>query len=71
MARERQPQADQLDPLRARVTTAPCVPEIRKSVKEWRQTQYKGASDTTKTLFNSVHRTASFDTFVVLSRLAK
>ncbi len=52
MARKRQPQGDQLDLLQARVTTAPCVPEIRKAVKEWRQAKYKGASDTTKTLFN-------------------
>ncbi|MCL4508640.1 MAG: DEAD/DEAH box helicase family protein [Chloroflexi bacterium] len=34
------------------MTTAPCVPEIRKAVKEWRQAKYKGASDTTKALFN-------------------
>jgi type III restriction enzyme len=36
----------------ARVTTAPCVPEIRKAVREWRKAKYKGASDTTKLLFN-------------------
>ena len=52
MPRRRQPQGDQLDLLQARVKTAPCVPEIRKAVKDWRQTKYKGASDTTKTLFN-------------------
>jgi len=34
------------------VTTAPCVPAIRKAVREWRHTKYKGATDTTKTLFN-------------------
>lgn len=52
MPRKRQPQGDQLDLLQARVTTAPCVPEIRKAVKEWRRAKYKGATATTKTLFN-------------------
>ena len=46
------PTAEQQDLLAARVTTAPCVPEIRKAVKEWRQAKYKGATNTTKTLFN-------------------
>ena len=46
------PQGEQGDLLQARVTTAPCVPEIRKAVKDWRETKYKGASDTTKALFN-------------------
>jgi type III restriction enzyme len=43
---------DQLDILEARVTTAPCVPEIRKEVRKWRDGGYKGASETTKTLLN-------------------
>ena len=47
-----QPQGEQEDLLTARVTTAPCVPEIRKAVKEWRKEKYKGATDTTKALFN-------------------
>jgi type III restriction enzyme len=47
-----QPQGEQEDLLTARVTTAPCVPEIRKAVKEWRAKKYKGATDTTKALFN-------------------
>jgi type III restriction enzyme len=47
-----QPQGEQEDLLTARVTTAPCVPEIRKAVKEWRLKKYKGATDTTKALFN-------------------
>jgi len=34
----------------ARVTTAPCVPPIRKAVAEWREQGYKGATATTKTL---------------------
>ena len=50
--RVRQPQGEQLDLLKARVTTAPCVPEIRKAVEEWRKTKYRGATETTKTLFN-------------------
>jgi type III restriction enzyme len=46
------PQGEQGDLLKARVTTAPCVEEIRKGVKEWRQGKYKGATEATKTLFN-------------------
>jgi len=38
--------------LRARVTTAPCVPPIRKAVAEWRKEKYKGATATTKSLLN-------------------
>jgi type III restriction enzyme len=38
--------------LQARVTTAPCVPAIRKAVAEWRKQKYKGATATTKTLLN-------------------
>jgi type III restriction enzyme len=48
----RQPQGEQQELLAARVTTAPCVPEIRKAVKEWRRSKYKGATETTKTLLN-------------------
>ena len=40
----------------ARVTTAPCVPAIRKAVKEWREKKYKGATDTTKTLLQLLVR---------------
>jgi type III restriction enzyme len=36
----------------ARVTTAPCVPPIRKAVAEWRKERYKGATATTKILLN-------------------
>lgn len=42
----------QEDLLTAKVTTAACVPEIRKGVSEWRKKKYKGATDTTKALFN-------------------
>jgi type III restriction enzyme len=53
VARKARKQPDeQQDLLTARVTTAPCVPEIRKAVKVWRDANYKGATDTTKTLFN-------------------
>lgn len=44
--------AEQESLLTARVTTAPCVPAIRKAVAEWRARRYAGASDTTKTLLN-------------------
>ena len=43
---------EQLDLLQARVTTAPCVPPIRKAVAQWRRDKYKGATSTTKALFN-------------------
>lgn len=53
MARKaRGPGEGQEDLLTARVTTAPCVPEIRKAVKEWRDKGYKGATGTTKALFS-------------------
>jgi type III restriction enzyme len=38
--------------LEARVTTAPCVPAIRKAVAEWRAGRYKGATDTSRQLLN-------------------
>ena len=44
--------ADQTSLLEARVNTAPCVPGIRKSVAEWRDDKYKGATATTKLLLN-------------------
>jgi type III restriction enzyme len=43
---------DQASLLDARVTTAPCVPAIRKAVAEWQDRKYKGATDTTKLLLN-------------------
>ena len=46
------PPGDQPSLLEARVTTAPCVPQIRKAVAEWRDAKYKGATDTTKLLLN-------------------
>ena len=53
MARKAPKQPDeQQDLLTAQVTTAPCVPEIRKAGSEWREKKYKGATETTKSLFN-------------------
>ncbi|MBI4325259.1 MAG: DEAD/DEAH box helicase family protein [Chloroflexi bacterium] len=52
MPRNRQPEANQLDLLEARVSTAPCVPAIRAAVKAWREGGYKGVTDTTKLLLN-------------------
>jgi type III restriction enzyme len=46
-----------------KMTTAPCVPAIRKKVEEWRGGGYSGASDTTLRLlnywFNTDHRLAT------------
>src|SRR5258708_39812790 len=38
--------------LEARVTTAPCVPAIRRAVMEWRGERYKGATKTSRLLLN-------------------
>ena len=50
--RRAEPSPDQESLLDARVTTAACVPAIRKGVEAWRAAHYKGASDTTKALLN-------------------
>lgn len=50
--RTRQSRGEQEDLLKPHVQTAPCVPEIRRAVETWRNSKYKGATDTTKTLFN-------------------
>ncbi len=42
----------QLSLLEPRVKTAPCVPAIRQAVDEWRAANYKGATETTRTLLN-------------------
>lgn len=53
--------------LEAKVTTAPCVPAIRKAVVEWRATKYKGATDTSRLLLNhwfqTDHRRSNADSF--------
>ena len=38
--------------LQARVTTAPCVPALRKAVATWRGEKYKGATETSRLLLN-------------------
>ncbi len=42
----------QLNLLEARTSTAPCVPLLRDAVKQWRETGYKGVTDTTRILLN-------------------
>jgi type III restriction enzyme len=44
--------ADQPSLLEARVTTAPCVPALRRVVAEWRASNYKGATGTSRQLLN-------------------
>jgi type III restriction enzyme len=59
--KKRVPEQDSL--LQARVTTAPCVPGIRKAVGAWRSDQYKGATETSRQLlrhwFDTDHRQAN------------
>lgn len=49
--------------LEVKLSTAPCVPAIRKAVTEWREKGYKGANPTTRTLlsywFKNDHRLAN------------
>lgn len=52
MPRRRQAADDQLSLLDARVTTAVCVPAIRKALTGWREEKYKGATDTSRQLLN-------------------
>lgn len=52
MPRKRTAAPDQGSLLEARVTTAPCVPAVRKAVKDWRDAKYKGCSETTRLLLN-------------------
>ena len=40
------------DLFQAKVTTAACVPAIRKAVESWRASSYKGATSTSKILLN-------------------
>jgi len=50
--RRRRSDVEELSLLDARVTTAPCVPAIRKAVAEWRADRYKGATPTSRLLLN-------------------
>lgn len=52
MPRGKKVPSEQLGLLEVRGKTAPCVPAIRKAVAEWRQDNYKGVTDTTRTLLN-------------------
>jgi type III restriction enzyme len=50
--RKKSTEVEELDLLQARVTTAPCVPALRRAVAEWRDDRYKGASETSRLLLN-------------------
>lgn len=52
MPRRVKPGVDEPSLLEARVTTAPCVPAIRKAVAAWRVARYKGATNTSRLLLN-------------------
>jgi type III restriction enzyme len=52
MPRRAKSTAEQPSLLEARVTTAACVPAIRKAVVEWRGAKYKGATGTSRQLLN-------------------
>ncbi|MBM4428848.1 MAG: hypothetical protein FJ026_00685 [Chloroflexi bacterium] len=67
MPRKKPPPA-QLSLLEPAVKTAPCVPAIRQAVDEWRDRDYKGATQTTRILLNywfrSSHRLPNGRPFV-------
>lgn len=42
----------QLNLLEARTSTAPCVPKIRLAIQAWKDSGYKGVTETTRTLLN-------------------
>ena len=60
MPRTKKPDAQQMALLQVALKTAPCVPAIRQAVQDWRASNYKGATPTTKTLlaywFRTDHR---------------
>lgn len=49
-------QQDLLD-VAVQLHTAPCVPALREAVKQWRSTDYKGATETTRLLLNHWFKT--------------
>ena len=51
MPRHKAPES-QLSLLESRVKTAPCVPAIKEAVNDWRASNYKGATETTRILLN-------------------
>ncbi len=52
MPRKSKSSESQLSLLEPRVKTAPCVPAIKEAVNAWRASNYKGATETTRTLLN-------------------
>ncbi|MHB8508657.1 MAG: DEAD/DEAH box helicase, partial [Candidatus Dormibacteria bacterium] len=52
MPRRPKVSAEEGELLQARVTTAPCVPALRKTLAGWRAEKYKGATDTSRLLLN-------------------
>lgn len=54
MGRKKKQQANEpeLFNIQERLSTAPCVPAIRKEVQQWREDGYKGITDTTRELLN-------------------
>ncbi len=57
MPRTKKLDSQQLALLQVTLKTAPCVPAIRQAVQTWRDSGYKGATLTTKTLLNYWFRT--------------
>src|ERR1043166_2240707 len=52
MPRRKKESVGQLNLLQAQVATAPTVPGIRKAVKDWRDADYPGITDTSRILLN-------------------
>lgn len=52
MPKKSQANKEQLDLLKLRITTAPCVPAIREAVSQWREDNYPGITKTTRILLN-------------------
>lgn len=57
MPRKKKPSPAQMSLLELVLKTAPCVPAIRQTVRDWAAGGYKGATPTTKTLLNYWFRT--------------
>ncbi len=56
MPRRKAPES-QLSLLEPRVKTAPCVPAIKEAVADWRASNYKGVTETTRLLLNHWFKT--------------
>lgn len=57
MPRKSKVSREQLGLLEVRLPTAPCVPAIRDALKDWRERDYAGITETTRTLLNYWFRT--------------